>query len=393
MLVSDVGQLPAFTWLTVDAPRNRLEDVVQSPPYPSVSGADGSKNITNAWGGAAWDHVNQRMLISGGGHGDSHPCETGIYALDAGTLQFQRLVDRQPLAEYQHYVNGRFVDTEPVAYPPYNQPLKNGVPSSWHTYDGMVWVPPEVAGNRTGGLVMMGAARAMVDLDNGKYSTCHWFAPPREQDWPYQIAMLDGRLVFGPRASSKYYRFDLGQTEATSWSPQSFGRLLGDATSGVIVNNSGKAFCWLRERREHVSFTGDQRAVRVRYGQAIDAGTTDWTAFHDVIQLESSDGSHLDFNAKNLLDDDTNLLCAAGTHHDAAAGCIWIQGNPAGSGLYKVTGLDGSRWTVSRISGATALTTSINGTYGRLKVAVFGNQRLALRVSGTEAPVEVMRLA
>ncbi len=395
VLLSDFEQLPLLTWLQVDGAGNRLVEVIEQPHYPSLTGADGSPNIVAAWGGAAWDPVAQRLLITGGGHGDAHPCDTGVYALAAGRLQFTRVVDRQPLSVYQTYADGRFIDTLPYGYAWYSVPMKNGVPSSWHTYDGLVWVPPGVAGAGAvnGGLVIMGAARAVVNLDSGAYSTAHWYSQSNLWDWTYQMAMLDGTVVFGPRSSFQHYRFDLAQTEATAWSPSSQGRMLASATSTKELTYNHKAFCWMRERRQYVSFAGNQAAVRVRYGQAIDAGASNWTGYHDSIALTSSDGSHLDFSAANLRDTGTNLLCSAGADYDAVGACIWVQANLAGSALYQISGLDGSTWTTRRVNGPLALTIAAQGTFGRFRIASMGSARVALRVTSTTTPIEVLRLA
>ena len=174
----------------------------------------------------------------------------------------------------------------------------------------------------------------------------------------------------------------------------SVGKHLTQATSSTPFVYNNKAFSWLRERREMVSFAGNQAATRVRYGQAVDAAATDWTAYHDAIALTSANGTdHLDFNATNLQDTGTNLLCAAGAHYDHGAGCIWVQANTAGGHLYKITGIAGATWTVLKVAGIGALTAAGQGTFGRFRVATIGTTKIGIRVTGTATPLQVVRLA
>ena len=85
--MSDFERLPLNRWVSADT--NQLDSVVPTPRYPTFLGQpDGSRNIVNAWSGAAWDYINQRMYLSGGGHADSHFCENGIYELSVDTLRF-----------------------------------------------------------------------------------------------------------------------------------------------------------------------------------------------------------------------------------------------------------------------------------------------------------------
>ena len=131
--------------------------------------------------------------------------------------------------------------------------------------------------------------------------------------------------------------------------------------------------------------------MRVRHGQAIDAGAANWTPYHDAVELQSEDGSHLDFDAAALRD--SGPLSNAGMHYDHDAGCLWVQAHPLGGLLYRIDGFDGSRWTVRRHAGTGALQPAGHGTWGRFRVARFGTVKLALRVTSTTQPTQVMRLA
>jgi hypothetical protein len=409
VLSSDVGQLQPYQWYYVGGAGSILGTVVETPHYPKPrnAGPDGSSGIVGAWGGAAWDYLSQTMYISGGGHGDTHECDTGVYALQASTLKFERVVDRQPLSEFQWYDtinstpgNALFGDDPAFGGWGMNSPLKNGVPSSFHTYDGLVWIPPATMqailgrSNVKGGIFYPGTCRSVINLDDQRYSTSH-FGPTA--DFSYQIAVLDGSTIFGPRASFYFYRFDLTQKEITDWpggGVLSQGKFLSARTSNTEFVYNNKCFCWLRERREAVSFAGDQGAVRVRYGAAIDSGAADWTPYHDLITLTSANGvDHLDFSATNLHDNgDTNLLCEAGTHYDHSATTVWVQANTAGGSLYQITGLNGATWSVRKIGGTAAVETAGQGTFGRFRVATIGTKKIAMRVTGVQDPLQVMLL-
>jgi hypothetical protein len=409
VLTSDIAGLDQFVWYSVTGADAVLDSVIENPHYPKprMSGQDGSSGIVAAWGGAAWDYDSQTMYLSGGGHGDTHECDTGVYALSARTLKFRRVVDRQPLTQFRWFDVARSTAGNPVFGddPAFggmalNSPLKNGVPTSVHTYDGLVWIPPQTLQtvlsrpSAKGGLFYPGTCRSVINLDDQSYSTPHFLPNP---DFSYQIAVLDGSTILGPRASFNFYRFDLAQREITDWpggTTLSQGKFLPGASSTTEFTYNHKCFCWMRERREAVSFAGNQRAVRLRYGAALDANASDWTPFHDVITLTSANGSdHLDFSAANLKDVGTNLLCAAGAHYEHATGTIWVQANPTGTSLYQVTGLGGSTWTVRKIAGTQAIATAAQGTFGRFRIATFGASKLAIRVTGTTSPIQVMRLA
>jgi hypothetical protein len=410
VLLSDLDQLQPYVWYYVGGADAILDNAIETPHYPKPrnAGPDGSEGIVAAWGGAAWDYSSQTMYLSGGGHGDTHECDTGVYALRSSSLRFERVVDRQPLTQFRWYDTVNSTPGNPVfgddpAFGGWgmNSPLKNGVPTSFHTYDGLVWIPPAVMqvvlgrSNVKGGLFYPGTCRAVINLDDQSYSTPH-FLPAA--DFSYQIAMLDGTMIFGPRASFDFYRFDLAQREVSEWpggGVLSQGKFLSAPTSITQFVYNNKCFCWMRERREAVSFAGDQKAVRVRYGAAIDSGSLDWTSYHDAITLTSTNGTdHLDFSAANLLDNGgTNLLCQAGAHYDHGGGVIWVQANTVGGALYQITGLGGATWSVRKIAGTAAVETAGQGTFGKFRVATLGSTLLALRVSATRTAVQVMKLA
>ncbi|MCV2364576.1 hypothetical protein LNV23_14070 [Paucibacter sp. DJ1R-11] len=373
-----------------------LDSVIETPRYPKpkASSGDGSPNIIGAWGGAAWDHQNQVMYISGGGHGDAHECETGIYALYAAQLRFKRVVNRSPLDTVQSwdFSQGKIVPQSSGNST--NMPLRHGVPASIHTYDGLVWIPPGLpgAGATAGGLFYPGSARAIVNLDLAQYSSAHWFNPLNATgSWSYSAAFLDGSAIYGPHDSFAHFKFDLNAYEATDWSAQSLGQLKFNAySSSTALPYANRAWTLMRERREQVSIFGDAMGVRLRHGQALDAKASNWTSYHERLSLSSTDGSHLDFNSISLADD--GPLANAGLQYDHARACLWVQSNAKDGGLYRIDGLDGTNWRVSRQAGPAALAGAGHGSWGRFRLARLGEKDIALRVSSTTERLQVLRL-
>lgn len=389
VISSDWAGLPLNTWL--DVAGGVLNDVIQTPHLLTAAGADGAGAIVAAWGGAAWDAANNRMYLSGGGHGDSHCCETGIYMVDTASLKFSRVADRQPVSQQQGWNGTAFVDTNSQA--PYSIPLKNGVPSSWHTYNGNVFIPPSVMGNTNGGVFTMGSARSTYNLDTHTYSTTHWNTPEHDSlDWSNQAAFLDGHVIYAPLNSWFHQRFDLSQSEVTDWSATSSGKWLSGITSNVIISSNEQA-TWgvLSERREEVCFRYGGSRVRLRYGQAIDANATDWTPYFDTITLTSSDGSHLDFNDTNQ--DANAKLGQPGFCYDHVTGALYLVSSTAGGEVYKLTGIASNTWNVEKMVGTGVRRVSYKGAYGRTRLATVAGKKVLIRVATTTTPIEVMRIS
>lgn len=404
VLATDFPQLPLNTWLTVAGTNNKLTDVHEAGVYPKSGSGDSWPGVTAAWGGAAWDYTNQRLIISGGGHGDASTCENGVYGVDFATMQSSRLVDRDALAAALQWNGSALVagDGWPAGY---NNPTTTGRPGSSHTYNGMVWIPTAtmttlgLGSPANGGLFYPGSAKGIYNLDTGAVSKV-WYKRS-DFDQSYITALLDGTVLIGPRASFNWWRWDASLTETTDWATSGYdpasgvpsvGQYLTTKTSGGNFVYNNKAFCWLRERRECVSFAGDQTAQRMSYGVAVDAAASTWTAYQDTITLTSVNGTdHLDFSTTNLADSGTNLLCSASAHYDHANSCIWVQGNTSGSAIYKITGMSGSTWTVLKLATA-SLTASPNGSFGRFVVASIGGATVGMRISSVDNPIEVIRL-
>jgi hypothetical protein len=101
--------LPADTWW--QAPDSEMRQVCPD------RGDENCANAIEAWSGGAYDPVNNRMLVFGGGHADYSGNE--LYAFDVGTLEWSLLTEPSP-AEYMN-----------------QDPLPDGQPVSRHSYDGL----------------------------------------------------------------------------------------------------------------------------------------------------------------------------------------------------------------------------------------------------------------
>lgn len=399
---TDWAQLPANTFVKVVGTANELRDIQPSPAYLDSGGSDGFDGVVNAWCDMAWDSNNQVGYISGGGHGNSSGAENGIFEVALNKLQFAVTVGRSAQADVLKWNGSALIAGE--GFPSGgNYPNADGRPGSMHTYNGLPYISPATmatlgfTGNVKGGVFYPGNAKCVISLDNGAQTKVWWKRSDFDQS--YITAMVDGTLVFGPRASFTWWRFDLTQTETTDWQAEawdstpatpSVGKYLTNATSGTQFVYNNKLFCWLPERRECVSFAGNQAAQRLRYGQAIDAATTTWTSYQDAITLTGTDAA--DFSSTNLLDTGTNELCGGGAHYDHTNACIWACGNKVGSSVYKITGLSTNTWTVTKVASGAVLTQSSQGTFGRFRVGRIGGVDVGIRISSVDAPIEIIRL-
>lgn len=391
VISTDWTGLPLNTWL--DVAGATMESVIETPHYTAISGGDSSHAIIDAWGGAGWDATTNRMYLNGGGHGDSSQCETGIYVLDALKLSFGRVSDRQPLSQNQSWDSASQTFNDSITYPPCSIPLKNGVPSSWHTYNGVVFVPPAVMGNSNGGIYIQGSARSVYDLDSHTYSITHWNSPNHDAlDWSNQAAFIDGSTIYAPLNAWYHHRFDLSQTEATDWNANSKGKWLSGRLGNTIISTSENAI-WgtFPERREEVSVLPSGVVTRLRYGQAIDSASAVWDAYFDTITLTSSDGSHSEFNSTNL--SVNGKLGQAGFCYDHPTQTLYLVPAIAGSEIYKISGIAGATWTVQKLVVSGSMRPSYKGLYGRCRIANISGKKVLVRVSSTTAPIQVMRLS
>ena len=395
VLVSDFEQLPLNRW--VAASTNRLDDVVPTPRYATYLGhPDGSRSIIEAWSGAAWNYVDQKMYLSGGGHADSHFCENGIFELSADTLRYSVAMPRSATSAAQYWdpASQAFVSgTNGLGG---GAPLKDGTVPASHTYDSMVWIPANVAGNQRGAVMMFNYGIGVVDLDTRTYDKA-LFDHTATYDLSYKICEMDGWNLIYSRANFYHRRWDMRPTarSVSKWSTDSRGIALGQFDAGANFVYNHKMMVRMPHRREFVILSGSAN-TRCRYGQAFDSNLrSSWSGFNDTITLTSSDGSHLTFADPALWRDQTpnTALYAAGGTYDHWGNCIWVQTNLQGGSLYKISGLSGNTWTVSRVLGAAALSTSKNGTYHRCQTIVRGTATCLMRASSTTSWPEVCRVS
>lgn len=385
--------LPLNTWLYANVPT--MATVLQAPAYNGSSGEDA---IMDAWNGAAWDYATQKMYIDGGGHGDTSACETGVYSLDVAKMAFARVKDRSPLSALQSWNAATTSIDATEHHDAKNVPLLDGAPGAIHTYNGLLWVPPSLLGNTKGGMLYLGNAKAVLNLDTLAWTTCHYNDLATDfNTFGNSTALLDGDTVYSQDSSYWHRTFKLGTTQATSYSATSYGTFTPRAVSHAIATEGGGMWSWLRERREEVSFTQAAGFSRMRYGQAIDAAATDWNAYQDAITLTSADGSHSDFNTTNLSENTTvaleGMFTSCGSVYDHATQTLYVQGNKVGSQLYKITGLSGNTWTTQKLAGTGALELCTRGTYGRMRLATLGGKKVIIRVSSVRSKPQVMRIS
>ncbi len=399
---TDWAKLPLNTWLW--AGTQNFKSLLSSTPYPNSGGSDATGNICTPWGGAAWDPAAQRMFIYGGGHGDTHPCETEIVGLSLNKMVYELEIDRQPLSVTQQWSDVTHNwQVSPVLYPGSNAPLTNGVPGSSHEYWSCTFIPPSRWGNVRGALFVGAYARSIFDLDTKTYTIPQWYipgspGPGHEYGSGDSVTFFDSDSLWRPHDAWFWARNKLYGTQVTDWSPVSFGQYdHGYASATKPIFLADKVYTELTERRELLILNPNHSTFnRIRYGQAIDAGGTDWTAFIDDVTLTSANGTdHLDFNTTNVTVSDPNSkLMDAGASYDSVNNCIWICPNTVGSPMYKLTGFDtGNVITVLKLAAGTGpLVQCVSGTYGRFRVSRIGGVTIGVRVANATTPAQVIRL-
>lgn len=202
-----VAKLLPGQWYEV--PNSRLDALDPCPSrncvYSAVSGLQASMA---SWSGAAYDAVNGKFLVHGGGHNDYAGNE--VYAFDTALMRWERL--RNP-------------STNLVANVPW---WPDGTPNSSHTYDLMEYVPSInalcVFGNGSMWSIGYGALSTAC-LDMGNYA---WL-----QKTPPLQGSIGGKTAYDPVTQSVWrqgaggdsflHRYNAGQD---SW--QAYGNQFTD---------------------------------------------------------------------------------------------------------------------------------------------------------------------
>ncbi len=66
------------------------------------------ESVVTAWGGGAYDSVNDRLIIFGGGHADSY--DNSVFAFDLGPMKWVRMSDLPPLLDSDNPPLGVYYD-------------------------------------------------------------------------------------------------------------------------------------------------------------------------------------------------------------------------------------------------------------------------------------------
>jgi len=202
-----VANLLPGQWYEV--PNSRLDDLDPCPARNCVYSAVGGLHASmGSWSGAAFDAVNGRLLVHGGGHNDYAGNE--VYAFDIQLMRWERL--RNP-------------STDLVANVPW---WPDGTPNASHTYDLLEYVPSInalcVFGNGSMWSIGYGALSTAC-LDMGNYT---WLqkAPPLQ-------GSIGGKTAYDPVTQSVWrqgagggsflHRYDAGKN---AW--QAYGNQFSD---------------------------------------------------------------------------------------------------------------------------------------------------------------------
>lgn len=402
--------LPLNAWLLVG--KSVLNDVIETPHLRTVGLYDSAPSIMTAWSGAAYDPVRQRFYITGGGHTDSDECETGIYCFDIPSCTFSRIQNRaDPSLRYawdqQKNVFTSLSIGSSVSCPilpdggAFDGAGSYGRPGAFHTRYALQYLPPLFMGNISGGIWL---GQCVYNLDSHRYDTPYWWNTKAGHVYSKGVGsqashLFDGNSIYAFHDRNYVSQFNLTEKQATDWSD-----VIGkDSDQKCYVRKyshsitldvgDGSAHCIASEIRHYVSLSSNGH-VRIRYGQAIDSGNTNWSAYTDNIAMTSSDGSHLELASSNFVVNKYASLSLCGVSYDSAADCLWIQPNNVGDLLYRIDGIStGNTWATTKIAGTGALKRMTNGTYGRMRLATMAGKKVLVRLNSIHDPVQVMRIS
>lgn len=414
ILDTDWAQLPLGEW--VWARTNQIQDLF-STGYPTIVGhPDGLRSLVGGYSGAGWLWDQQRMLITGGGHGDSHPSENAIVELDTSTARFSVFAPRSAMASAR-YSSGTSGYTLGVQGAGNDCPDLEGRAPAIHTYDGFSYFPPGASGGAPQGLLLtFGSTVSVWDVASKSVDTPHFrhdASGVLPQNGGYFICLGKYPYMLAVKDSFFANVFDLSQREETSYSLHPEGAPLPEPTSRGRYARSidvGFTFVYARkmlgmDEKRYRCFlvcvdTDGVRAYRIAYGDALDEmhATGDWNVFsRHVTRCALTGPDAADLNPEDLHDQNGSPLGGCGIGYDEHSDCLWVTGNMLGNRTWRIDGVSTSSWTVTRLLGAAALASNTVGTYGRHRVARHGVAErectVLWRVSSTTAHPEVMRVS
>lgn len=406
--------LPLNMWLL--AGTAVMNDVIETPHYFGPLKYDGAESIMTNWSGAAFDPINKRILPYGGGHTGTDECETGIYCWDIPSCTYSRLqnrADRSLRTSWNTATNS--LDGVSRGAPRSTPILPDrgafdgagpyGRPGVSHSRGNLHYLPPEFMGNTSGGIWIGGTVKGIYDLGTRRYQTPYWWNALPGHFYVYENinsvtqSLLDGSSVYAFHDLHYVTRYSLLEKQITDWSlivgrpsdmrayPRQF-RHSKDWGSG-----DESTFCHMPEIRQCATL-GTYGHVRMRYGQAIDSGLSNWTPYTDPIALTSGDGSHTDLAPEHFASGIYASLALCGVCYDATADCLWVQPNNVGDLLYRIDGIStGNIWTTTKVAGTGALKRMTNGTYGRMRLTTMAGKKILVRLNSIYDPVQVMRIS
>ncbi|MCI0552127.1 MAG: hypothetical protein L0287_14345, partial [Anaerolineae bacterium] len=114
---SILANLPENSWY--EAPKTKMEAVF--PPYDeSFWGTGGPAMVIDAWGGGAYDPIENQMFLWGGGHNDYYGNEVYVFKIDS--LKWERVTEPT-----RNWSDG-------------GDPNSDGTPNARHTNNGLAFI-------------------------------------------------------------------------------------------------------------------------------------------------------------------------------------------------------------------------------------------------------------
>ncbi len=140
-----IAEMPANSWKRL--PATQLQDVCPRPFQGYYC-----SSVVAAWSGAAYDEHRDRMIVYGGGHGDSY--YNNLFSFDLASMRWERLSEMGGGATGNQPGRGWSVSAlESCGFYPKGEPV---IPASSLLQPGAVYVDPKLCGTE--------AIRSQLDL-------------------------------------------------------------------------------------------------------------------------------------------------------------------------------------------------------------------------------------